>query len=57
MRLILRDHGPKPMWQDKMDRDIEDAEARLQCRRYEYDRTLEALTAQGPGTPNAIDRV
>jgi hypothetical protein len=51
MRLILRDRGPEPTWQDKMDRDIEDAQGRLQRRLYEYDRTLEALTAQGPGTP------
>jgi hypothetical protein len=44
------------MWQDKMDRDIEDAEVRLQRRRYEYDRTLEVLTAQGAGTLNAPER-
>ncbi len=47
MRLILRDRGPEPRWQDQMDRDIEDAEVRLQRRRYEYDRTLEVLIAQG----------
>ena len=53
MRLILRDRGAEPMWQDRMDRDIKDAEVRLQRRRYENDRTLEVLMAQGAGTLNA----
>jgi len=53
----MRSCGDQPTWQDKMDRDIEDAEARLQYRIYEDDKTLEVLTGQGAGTPNAMKRV
>jgi len=37
----------QPNWQDKMDREIEDTEARLLYRVYECDRTLEVLTGNG----------
>lgn len=47
MRHVIGRHADEPTWQDKMDREIEDAAARLQYRIYEEDRTLEVLTEQG----------
>jgi hypothetical protein len=56
MRQIMRRRVGEPTWQDKIDREIEDAEARLQYRIYEDDRALEVLTGQGAGSPNAVNR-
>jgi hypothetical protein len=47
VRQVIRRRADELTWQDKMDREIEDAEARLQDRLYEEDRTLEVLTGQG----------
>jgi hypothetical protein len=56
MRQIMRRRVGEPTWQDKIDREIEDAEVRLQYRTYEDDGTLEVLTGQGAGIPNAVNR-
>ncbi len=37
----------EPTWQEQVDREIEDAEARLQHRICKYDRVLEVLTVNG----------
>jgi hypothetical protein len=49
MRTVMLNRAPEPTWQEKMDREIEDAQTRLQKRLHEEDRTLEVLTAKGPG--------